>query len=341
MQVNNFPDRVIQGENESYIYFGGTSYLGMSTLPEFQEQLFESLKQWGTSYGSSRNSNIKLQVYSDFENQFSAFVGASSALAVSSGTLAGKLVLDYFSRTYRRIYHYPMSHPAILVKESMPLYNGNSLNPELLSNTAEEIVIVLDAVLSSQVKPTSLEFLNHIPAQKQITLVIDESHSLGIVGNEGRGIFSSIKAPNINRKILVASMAKALGLSAGVIASDKETIDALGQEISFVSSSGANPAYLDTYMKSDRLYAEQRKKLKENLEIFFKGVELPADFKYEKNYPVIYCEQRGVYERLLEENMVIANFKYPNYKEQLSRIVISANHTKSDLSKLKNVLINL
>ena len=93
MQINKFPDRTITIENKDYLYFGGTAYLGLPTHPEFQEVLFQSIKKWGTFYGSSRSSNIKLAIYNQFEDFFAQQIGAEASLTVSSGTLAGKLVI--------------------------------------------------------------------------------------------------------------------------------------------------------------------------------------------------------------------------------------------------------
>ena len=67
MIVNEFPDRKILVDGVEYLYFGGTNYLGMSTNKDFQNILFESIKKWGTAYGSSRNSNIKLSIYETAE----------------------------------------------------------------------------------------------------------------------------------------------------------------------------------------------------------------------------------------------------------------------------------
>lgn len=88
MTVDQFPDRTVEVDGKSFLYFGGTSYLGMATHPEFQKLLCESIQQWGTAYGSSRNSNIQLSIYQEAETLFSSLIGCESALFVSSGTLA-------------------------------------------------------------------------------------------------------------------------------------------------------------------------------------------------------------------------------------------------------------
>lgn len=338
MVVDEFPDREIIVNGEKYLYFGGTSYLGMATNKEFQALIFESLKKWGTFYGSSRNANIKLAIYEKFENYFSDYLGAETALTVSSGTLAGKMVIDYLSKSEVAFFHYPKTHPAILAPNSLPLFLDNKLHPKLQDGVLEDIVITVDAILPLEIAPVSFSFLNEISSQKKITLVLDESHSLGVIGKSGEGIFSSITSEKLHRKIVISSLGKALGLSGGMIASDKEFIGQIRAEPVFISSSGANPAYLEAYMNGLHVYEKQRQLLTGNLNFLVKILAPKRDFQFNKAYPVIYSNSDEIYKTLLKEKMVIARFKYPTYKNYMNRIVITANHTREDLEKLASVL---
>jgi 7-keto-8-aminopelargonate synthetase-like enzyme len=336
--VDEFPDREIMVNGEKYLYFGGTSYLGMATNKEFQEIIYESLKKWGTFYGSSRNANVKLAIYNKFENCFSDFLGAENALTVSSGTLAGKMVVDYLAKSKVTFFHYPKTHPAILAPNSLPLFINDKLHPKLQDAIFEEIVITVDAILPLETTQTSFDFLNEISSQKKITLVLDESHSIGVIGKLGEGIFSKIKSDKLHRKIMIASLGKALGLSGGIIASEKGFIDNIRAEPVFVSSSGANPAYLEAYINGLQLYEKQRELLIKNLNFLAKILVPKQAFQFNKAYPVIYSNSDDIYKALLKEKMVIARFKYPTYKNYMNRIVITANHTKADLEKLAGVL---
>ncbi|MCK5401092.1 MAG: aminotransferase class I/II-fold pyridoxal phosphate-dependent enzyme [Flavobacteriaceae bacterium] len=338
MIVDSFPDRKIKIKGKEYLYFGGTSYLGIATHPEFQHNLARSLKKWGTFYGSSRNANVQLSVYNEFEQLFANQVGSEASLTTSSGTLAGKLVVDYLSKSISSFYHYTKTHPAILVKDSLPLFINGKLHPKLLDGTNEEIVITADAVLSLEVTATSFSFLNDISSRKKITLVIDESHSLGLMGEHGEGIFANISNEKLHRKVMISSLGKALGLSGGIIAGDKTFINTIKNESIFISSSSANPAYLNAFILSQGLFKAQRKKLKENLEFLFEDIEIAEIFKYNKSYPVIYSSNDNVFNCLLKKGIVITNFKYPTYKVAMNRIVITANHTQEDLKKIKNFL---
>ncbi|WOD44964.1 aminotransferase class I/II-fold pyridoxal phosphate-dependent enzyme [Hwangdonia lutea] len=341
MIVERFPDRTIFIEEKEYLYFGGTAYLGLPTHVDFKNTLIKSIAKWGTFYGSSRNSNIKLSVFDKAEQLFATQIGTEKSLTTSSGTLAGKLVLEYLSKTVPTFYHYPKTHPAILHDKSLPLFENGALHKNLLNNTKEDIVITVDAVLALEVEPTSFDFLNDISPKKHITLLVDESHSLGVLGQQGDGVFKTIRNKNLKRKIMIASLGKALGLSGGVIAADENFINAIKNEVLFVSSSCANAAYLESYVVSQNLIESQQEKLKANLRFLFKDLNLGDAFKFNENYPVIYCNSNTIYDALFENSIIISHFKYPNYKEDMNRIVITANHTETDLTRLKKALVSL
>lgn len=339
MIVNSFPDTEITINGKQFLYFGGTSYLGLSTHPDFQNNLIRGIKKWGTAYGSSRNSNVKLLVYDKAEQELAILIGGDSAVTCSSGTSAAKLVIEYLSKFENSFYHYPKTHPAILHNKSKSIFIDGEMHPNLLNKKRENIVITADILLGLEVKPTKFDFLNKISSQKKITLVVDESHSLGIVGNYLKGVFSTISNKNLHKKIMVSSLGKALSIPGGIIVGDTDFINSLKKERDFISSSSINPAYLETFMLSQQIIKKQQKKLVDNLSFLFEGLDLNSDFKFDKKYPVIYCENKNIYSFLLENGITIANFKYPTYKTEMNRIVINSNHSIDDLKKLKDLLI--
>ena len=334
MIIDSFPDRLISIKGEEFLYFGGTSYLGMATQNEFQKILSNNIIKWGTSYGSSRNSNIKLSIYDKFESQFSDEVGAQASAVISSGTLAGKFVIEYLSKTNTTFYHYPKTHPAVLGPNSLHLFIDGKINKQLQSDKSENVVICVDTILSSEVTPTNFDFLKQISPNKNITLLVDESHSLGIVGVNGEGVFQNIPIQNLERKILISSLGKALGLSIGIICGDHEFIDSIKNETNFISASATNPAYLASYLQAQNIYKAQRSKLKNNLAFISSNLKANKKYKFDKNYPVIYSNDETIFSSLLRNNIIITRFKYPTYKNYMNRIVITANHTKTDLEKL-------
>ena len=99
MIIDSFPGRKIEFQKQSYLYFGGTAYLGLPMHKAFQKILLKNIQQWGTTYGSSRNANIQLSAYDVAETFLAKHICAEAALTVSSGMLAGKLVLETIGKS--------------------------------------------------------------------------------------------------------------------------------------------------------------------------------------------------------------------------------------------------
>ena len=80
------------------------------------------------------------------EQFFANQIGTEDSVTTSSGTLAGRLILEQLSKLGNVFYHYPKTHPSILHNNSSPLFIDDKLHPNLLSNVEENIVIATDAV---------------------------------------------------------------------------------------------------------------------------------------------------------------------------------------------------
>lgn len=337
MIVNQFPDRIIEIDQEQYLYFGGTAYLGLPTNKVFQELVVKNILKWGTTYGSSRAANIQLSAYNNGEKFLASHIGSEEAVTVSSGMLAGKLVIDLIKEQTDCFFHLNEIHNAITIAESFSVFENGKLNARLLDLKPEKITILTDGVASFQTKPVDFSFLKEIPNHKEITLIIDESHSFGILGKNGSGIYATIDFP-IKRKIMVSSLGKAFGLTGGVIASDTAFISQIKEMQTFTSAAGMNPAFVQTISDASEIYKIQHQKLLNNLTYIDSILNKNEAVKFDKNYPLIYLLSKDLVEKLKVEKIIIASFKYSKDAEPLNRIVVTANHTKEDLDKLVGVL---
>lgn len=338
MKVNSFPNRILKIEKDTFLYFGGTAYLGLPTNKKFQQILIKNIMQWGTAYGSSRSANVKLTAYDNGEKFLARWIKSEATITVSSGMLAGKIAMDTLETQTDQFYHFPNIHNALKSQNSIPFFIEDQMNPRLQDAKKEKITILTDAVASLSTEAVDLSFLRLISPHKEITLVIDESHSLGILGKNGRGVYSSIHHPNIKRKIMLSSLGKAFGLTGGIIASDVEFIEKIKANDSFISSAGMNPAFVQTICDAEKIYKRQHKKLKDNLSHIKKNLKHSKAFQFQGDYPLIYIEKEEVNSILEENKIVIANFKYASGIKDLNRIVITANHKKKDLDQIIRIL---
>ncbi|SMO33912.1 Aminotransferase class I and II [Flavobacterium nitrogenifigens] len=234
-------------------------------------------------------------------------------------------------------FHLNDTHNAIQTENSFPIFLNGELNNRLLDSKPEKITILTDGVPSFETKPADLSFLEKISKTKEITLIIDESHSLGITGKNGCGIYSSISFP-LKRKIMVSSLGKAFGLTGGVIASDSEFINQIKELETFTSAAGMNPSFVQTLYDAKEIYKKQHQKLLDNLNYIDSILIKNGNVKFDKNYPLIYLLSNELVEKLKQEKIIIASFRYTKEAEPLNRIVVTANHLKEDLDKLVSVL---
>lgn len=255
--IHQQPSKKIRLGEKDYHFFSGTSYLGMNQDENFKQLLIEGLHQYGMSFGSSRNGNLQLAIYETAENKMAAWVGAEKALTVSSGMLAGQLVAQYL-KTQQVIYFYaPQSHSAnfhepIVQLPAMSFQEWTKqIAKQIKETNAPHSVIVCNSTDGLRATAYDFDWIHELSDNQAITLIIDDSHGLGITGKNGAGIFQYISVKSSIRFIVVSSLHKAMGIPGGVIFSDETTIETLRHTAFFASCSPIAPAYLYAYLKAD------------------------------------------------------------------------------------------
>ena len=339
LYTDYLPGRTLLSSGKEYLYFSGTSYLGMARNEELQKYLQEGLARYGSNYSSTRLSNVQLNIYAEAENYLAALTGAEAALTVSSGFLAGQLVIRTLEGTADFIYG-PRTHPA-LWRQKTDFFDGsftewvNNL-PERVANSKQENVVILcnslDPLLAVKY---NFDWLEDLPTDKDITLIIDDSHGFGATGKTGAGFFSEVNVPRGAELIVVTSMGKALGIPAGLILGKEKTLAGFRQSPFFGGGSPAVPAYLYAFLKSAAIYPEARQKLLKNIRLWQSQLINPSLFHNFPDYPVFYTPYNQLCTFLYEKDMLISSFPYPTPQSpHITRVILSSLHTPDDLGNL-------
>jgi 8-amino-7-oxononanoate synthase len=340
--IHQQPAKKIRLGEKDYHFFSGTSYLGLNQDVDFKQLLIEGLNQYGMSFGSSRNGNLQLAIYETAENKMAAWVGAEKALTISSGMLAGQLVAQYLKTQPVTYFYAPQSHSANFHEPNiqLPAMNFQEWTEQIARQIKEtngpHSVIVCNSTDGLRATTYDFKWINDLPADQTITLIIDDSHGLGITGKNGAGIFQDISVkPNI-RFIVVSSLHKAMGIPGGVVFGDDATIETLRHTAFFASCSPIAPAYLYAYVKADQIYQRNFKRLLSNIEHFSVQLETAqALFSFQPAYPVFYTKHDGLYDYLFKNDIFIYSFAYPiKTGKPNTRIVISAWHDKEQIDLL-------
>ncbi len=320
------------------LIFKGTDYLGITKNVEFRTHLIEGFSKYGTSFGGSRLSGSFADLYEAAENRLAEISAAEAALTFSSGTLSGLALIHALENNGEFIYA-PDAHPALSVpnnanqKISFADWKNLILKKYVKSN--QSIVLLSNSLNPLYVEKYEFSWVNELAVNKKITLIVDDSHGFGVLGENGSGIFKELpNHPNVE-KIVISSLGKAWGLPGGVVLASKKIIDKLRTSSLFGGASPIIPAYLYAFLKSEQIYRHNRKRLKNNVQFFLNHFSGNGQFKYFTGFPVFSTQNHELNDALLENNIEISAFNYPSpNSERYTRIVLSALHSESDILKL-------
>lgn len=341
--TSSIPDRTVVIDQTEYLWCSGTSYLGMSRNPVFIQRVMEGMQRVGINWGSSRSNTLRLSVYEETEAALAQWFGVEDTLTVSSGMLAGQLVMKWlaFRNPQVPVFYAPNVHPALRLEDFSPATedyaNWFADLPHRINTTAsEELVIVTDSVGSPHTAAIPFDWLHHLPDSRKITVVIDDSHGLGVLGASGKGIIESLHVPANLEVLITASLNKALSIPAGVIVGSRKTLQAMRQFSMFSGASPANPAYLWALAHSLPDYQTAHQQLlsltKEFVTQLGQAIRL---FHWIEKYPAFTTDRPGLHEFLLERGILTACFPYPGPSDPaITRLVINPLHTSEDIKRM-------
>lgn len=339
--INQLPSNKILLDGKEYHFFSGTSYLGMNQDEDFKRFLIEGINRYGMSFGSSRNGNLQLDIYDQAEEKMARWIGSQKALTVSSGMLAGQVVVQYLKSKKATFFYAPHSHAANFHEPNILLPNISfeawaiTIGQQILEKNVPHSVIVCNSCDALKLSPYYFDWTLQLPCNQSITLIIDDSHGLGITGENGSGIFQQIAVNSNVRLVVVSSLHKAMGIAGGVVFSDQDFIEALRHTAFFASCSPIAPAYLYAYLYADDIYARNLLKLQSNIQYFNLQTIGCQIFSSLTNYPVYYTLQDNLYDFLFEKGIFIYSFAYPiKTGKPNTRIVLSAWHTEEQINFL-------
>lgn len=339
--LDRAPDSRLINEEQDLLYFGGTSYLGLQTNPEFQEILFSNIKRLGTNWGASRKSNIRLSIFQEFEQYLYLKAGSEDCLCVSSGYMAGQMLARYFSESGYELFCAPNTHPALIHEKSRLFRNYEDLEralKESLRSDSQNIVLFLDTVDFSGINYPDFEQLKNLPLQ-DFVLIADDSHGFGLIGKDGYASYSLLKNIQVKELIVCGSLGKALATPCGVILGIESRMEQLRQMDFFAGGSPPSPAALKTLMEAEEICTSQRKNLERNIRIFLDNVTPQFQMISMDHHPVFGYDNEALTDHLFKEGILTTNFRYPTKSSPLvSKIVLNASHSENDILELTRAI---
>ena len=222
-------------DNKRVLMFGSNSYLGLTNHPKIKEASKKAIDKYGTGCAGSRFLNGTLDIHIELENRLAKYVNKEAAVLFSTGFQVNLGVLS--SITGRNDYlildeydHASLIDGSRLSFSKVIKYAHNDMDDlqRKLSILPEEAVklIAVDGVFSMEGDIVKLPEIVQIADQFGANIMVDDAHSLGVIGHNGAGTASHFNLTD-EVDLIMGTFSKSLASLGGFIASDAATIDYL------------------------------------------------------------------------------------------------------------------
>ena len=236
-----------------YINFSSYNYLGLSGHPEVNRAVEQAIARYGTSVSASRVASGERPLHHDLERAIADFLGCEDALVMVSGHATNVSVIGCLFDQRDVILHDSLAHDSILAgaklsgarRRPFPHNDPDTLE-RLLAQTrpeARRVLIAIEAVYSMDGDLPPLDRIIELKQRYGALLLVDEAHSLGVVGRTGRGIGEHYHVDRGDVDLWMGTLSKSLASCGGYIAGTRVLVEFLKySNPGFVYSVGISPA---------------------------------------------------------------------------------------------------
>jgi 8-amino-7-oxononanoate synthase len=221
--------------NKRVLMFGSNSYLGLTNHPKIKEASKKAIDKYGTGCAGSRFLNGTLDIHIELERRLAKYVGKEAAVLFSTGFQVNLGVLS--SITGRNDYlildeydHASLIDGSRLSFSKVIKYAHNDMDDlqRKLSMLPEEAVklIAVDGIFSMEGDIVKLPEIVQIADEYGVNIMVDDAHSLGVIGRKGAGAASHFNLTD-EVDLIMGTFSKSLASLGGFIASDEATVDYL------------------------------------------------------------------------------------------------------------------
>lgn len=233
--IESGQDTEVMIDNKRVLMFGSNSYLGLTNHPKIKEASKKAIDKYGTGCAGSRFLNGTLDIHIELENRLAAYVGKPAAVLFSTGFQVNLGVLSCVTGRNDYLILDEYDHASLIDGSRLSFskvikYAHNDMQDleRKLSILPEEAVklIVVDGIFSMEGDIVKLPEIVELSEKYGANIMVDDAHSLGVIGHKGAGTASHFGLTD-SVDLIMGTFSKSLASLGGFIASDVETIDYL------------------------------------------------------------------------------------------------------------------
>ncbi len=286
-QVDGLDGPRVTVAGKSKVIFSSYSYLGLINHPRINEAANQATNEFGTGTHGVRILAGTTKLHVDLEKRMAEFMRTEDAVAFSSGFLANVATIASLMGRGDAVICDRLSHASLvdgcrLSGAEFLWFEHNSLDDveRLLVDAKDKYrgkLVIVDAVYSMDGDVAPVPELIELVRKHDAWLLVDEAHSLGVLGETGHGIQEYFGLPNGAIDILSGSLSKTIPAVGGYAAGRADLVAFLRHNArGFVFSAALPPAAVAAARVSFDIIEEERwriARLRSNIARFVAGLK--------------------------------------------------------------------
>jgi 8-amino-7-oxononanoate synthase len=242
-------------DGRQVVNFSSYDYLGLNSHPAVSAAAKAAIDQFGTSVSASRLTAGERQVHRDLEASLAELHGVEDAVTFVSGHATNVSVIGGLLGPADLIVTDALIHNSVIEGAKLsgakrilcPHGDMEAIERALRLNRRRHrrAIIIVEGLYSMDGDIPDLAALVRLKRRYDAWLMVDEAHSVGVLGATGRGIAEEQDVDPTDIDIWMGTLSKALAATGGYIAGSRRLIELLKYSSSgFVYSVGASPAVM-------------------------------------------------------------------------------------------------
>lgn len=248
--------RTINVDGRELLNLASNDYLALSQHPKLVQAAVNATQRYGVGSGASRLVSGTQPLHEEVEQRFASFKHAEAALLLPTGYTANLSVLTTLAGPDDLIVMDKLVHASLIdaarasdaTVRTFPHLQLDRAEQLLTRHTTGRHFLVTDSVFSMDGDCADLPALCDLADRTQASLIVDEAHGTGVLGNDGSGLASAQAATKRiytcgNGGVVISTASKALGSLGGLITAAKPVIDLIvNRARPFIYSTAVPPA---------------------------------------------------------------------------------------------------
>ncbi|MFE7719816.1 type I polyketide synthase [Nocardia rhizosphaerihabitans] len=343
------------------VNFSSYNYLGLSGHPAVVAAVQDSVARYGSSCSASRVLSGEKPVHRELEAELAALLGTEDAIALVGGHSTNVTIIGHLVGPDDLVIHDSLAHDSILqgcvlsgaTRRPFP-HNDHAALDRLLGELRpryRRVLILIEGIYSQDGDIPDLPAIIEIKKKHQALLMIDEAHSIGVLGAHGGGIGEYFDVDRRDVELWSGTMSKALAGCGGYVAGSAELIRFLKYTTpGFVYSVGMTPmnaAASAEAIRQLRADGTALERLRHNARLFLDLARAAGiDTGDSHDTPIIPCivgdslKTLRLSNTLLRRGINVNPIIYPAVPEDLARLrfFVTACHTEEQIRETVAIL---